>query len=98
MNSMPPNFLEIFWPTGAEIAIGYFLGLFKFGYGVILLAANNSLINELKNCEKIFSDSKKANLFHDKIFFGMASKKIFCHEMNEPFYYQKIFFHSFLAH
>ena len=52
MNSMPSNFLEIFWPSGAEIAIGYFLGLFKLGNGITLLAANNSLINELKNCEK----------------------------------------------
>ena len=73
MNSMSSNFPEIFWPSGAEIAIGYFLGLFKFGYGIILLAANNSLINELKNYEKLFSDSKKANLIHDKNIFWMAS-------------------------
>ena len=73
MNSMPSNFLEIFWPSGAEIAIGYFLGLFKLGNGITLLAANNSLINELKNYEKLFSDSKKANLFHDKNIFWMAS-------------------------
>ena len=57
MNSMPSNFLEIFWPSGAEIAIGYFLGLFILGHGINLLAANNSLINELKNYEKIFSDT-----------------------------------------
>ena len=73
MNSMASNFLEIFWPSGAEIAIGYFLGLFKLGHGIKLLAANNSLINELKNYEKLFSDSKKANLFHDKNIFWMAS-------------------------
>ena len=41
--------------------------------GITLLAANNSLINELKNYEKLFSDSKKANLFHDKNIFWMAS-------------------------
>ena len=73
MNSMPSNFLEIFWPSGAEIAIGYFLGLFKLGNGIALLAANNSLINELKNYEKLFSDSKKANLFHDKNISWVAS-------------------------
>ena len=71
MNSMPPNFLEIFWPTGAEIAIGYFLGLFKLGNGITLLAANNSLINELKNCEKIFSDTKKPELFRGTKIFGI---------------------------
>ena len=73
MNSMPSNFLEIFWPSGAEIAIGYFFGLIKLGHGIKLLAANNSLINELKNYEKLFSDSKEANLFHDKNIFWMAS-------------------------
>ena len=71
MNSMPSNFLEIFWPSGAEIAIGYFLGLFKLGHGIKLLAANNSLINELRNYEKLFFDSKKPNLFHDKYVFWM---------------------------
>ena len=72
MNSLPSIFFEIFLPSGAEIAIGYFLGLFKLGHGITLLAANNSLINELKNYEKLFSDSKKAILFHDKnIFFWM---------------------------
>ena len=50
------------------VAIGYFLGLFKLGNGITLLPANNSLINELKNCEKIFSDRKKASLFHDNFF------------------------------
>ena len=71
MNSMSSNFLEIFWPSGAEIAIGYFLGLFKLGHGIKLLAANNSLINEPKNYEKLFPDSKRANLFHDKNIFWM---------------------------
>ena len=69
MNSMSSNFLEFFLPSGAEIAIGYFLGLLKLGHGIKLLAANNSLINELKNYVKLFSDSKKANLFHDKNIF-----------------------------
>ena len=59
--------------SGAEIAIGYFLGLFKLGHGITLLAANNSLINELKNYEKLFSDSKKANLFLDDNSFWMPS-------------------------
>ena len=52
----------------------------------------------LGNCVRFLGNplAKFINFFVDC--WGMPSKKKFCHEINLPFYYQKIFFHNFLAH
>ena len=62
-------FHDFFWLSRAEKTIGCFFGLFELGHGLMSYKAYNSLINNIKNSEKIFSDSKKPELFHGpKIF------------------------------
>ena len=68
---MPTIFLDFFWLSTAEKTIGCFFGLFKLGHGLTTYKAYNSLINNIKNSEKIFSDSKKPELFHGTKFFGI---------------------------
>ena len=62
-------FLDFFWLSNAEKTIGCFFGLFKLGHGLTTYKAYNSMISTIKIYEKIFSDSKKPELFHGpKIF------------------------------
>ena len=56
-------FLDYFWLSSAEKTIGCFFGLFKLGHGLTTYKAYNSMINNTKNYEKIFSDSRKPELF-----------------------------------
>ena len=62
-------FLDFFWFSSAEKTTCCFFGLFKLGHGLTTYKAYKSLINDIKIHEKIFSDSKKPELFHGtKIF------------------------------
>ena len=67
---MPTIFLDFFWLSTAEKTIGCFFGLFKLGHGLTTYKAYNSLMNNTKIYEKIFSDSKKPELFHGAKFLG----------------------------
>ena len=68
---MPTIFLDFFWLSTAEKTIGCFFGLFKLGHGLTSYKAYKSLINDIKIHEKIFSDSKKPELFHGTKIFGI---------------------------
>ena len=64
-------FLDFFWLSSAEKTIGCFFGLFKLGHGLTTYKAYNSLMNNTKIYEKIFSDSKKPKLFRGIKIFGI---------------------------
>ena len=64
-------FLDFFWLLSAEKTIGCFFGLFKLGHGLTTYKAYNSLMNNTKIYEKIFSDSKKPKLFRGTKIFGI---------------------------
>ena len=64
-------FLDFFWLSSAEKTIGCFFGLFKLGHGLTTYKAYNSLMNNTKIYEKIFSDSKKHKLFRGTKIFGI---------------------------
>ena len=68
---MPTIFLDFFWLSTAEKTIGCFFGLFKLGHGLTTYKAYNSMISRIKNYEKIFSDSKKPELFRGTKIFGI---------------------------
>ena len=64
-------FLDFFWLSSAEKTIGCFFGLFKLGHGLTTYKAYNSLMNNTKIYEKIFSDSKKPELFRGTKILGI---------------------------
>ena len=68
---MPTIFLDFFWLSTAEKTIGCFFGLFKLGHGLTTYKAYNSLMNNTKIYEKIFSNSKKPKLFPGIKIFGI---------------------------
>ena len=68
---MPTIFLDFFWLSTAEKTIGCFFGLFKLGHGLTTYKAYYSLVSNIKIYEKIYSDSKKPELFRGTKFFGI---------------------------
>ena len=64
-------FLDFFWLSSAEKTIGCFFGLIKLGHGLTTYKAYNSLMNNTKIYEKIFSDCKKPKLFCGTKIFGI---------------------------
>ena len=64
-------FLDFFWLSSAEKTMGCFFGLFKLGHGLTTYKAYNSMISSIKIYEKIFSDSKKPELFRGTKIFGI---------------------------
>ena len=64
-------FLDFFWLSSAEKTIGCFFGLFKLGHGLTTYKAYNSMISTIKIMKKIFSDSKKPELFRGTKILGI---------------------------
>ena len=64
-------FLDFFWLSSAEKTIGCFFGLFKLGHGLTFYKAYNSMISTIKIMKKIFSDSKKPELFRGTKILGI---------------------------